>query len=198
MTSRKRRAELLGKALDILIEQPGGLPASVVLERISQRNGLSEDELHRNSSHPMRRFEELIWMGTIAPAKAGWLQNDPEHWMLTDQGKQAYQSCACPEDFTTRAAIRSPQGWMSVYCPETYSFITRTADRLLVESKLLRRIGSRELLAKAFGVKQSLEDVLPLQAAQRYTIPLKLKGSDDLIDYLNSAEANFFEGGHAI
>jgi hypothetical protein len=88
MTSRKRRAELLGKALDILIEQPEGLPASTILERIRESNSLSAEELRAHSSRPLRRFEELVWLGTIAPAKAGWLQNHRECWVLTEEGKR--------------------------------------------------------------------------------------------------------------
>src|SRR5438552_2937697 len=103
MTSRKRRAELLGKALDILIEQPEGLPASIVLERIRGSNGLSEEELCVHSSRPLRRFEELVWLGTIAPAKAGWLLNNRECWMLTEEGKHRYQSSANVEDFIAQA-----------------------------------------------------------------------------------------------
>ena len=74
MISRKRRAELLGQALDILIEQPQGLAASSVLERISTSGALSEVELSAHQSRPVRRFEEDLWLSTIALAKAGWLQ----------------------------------------------------------------------------------------------------------------------------
>ena len=114
MISRKRRAELLGKALEILIEQPEGLPANAVLERISQTNGLNDEEVQARRKRSLRRFEELIWLATIAPTKAGWLLNDPERWMLTEEGKQAYQSCSNAATFSHRAASRSLKGWMSV------------------------------------------------------------------------------------
>ena len=198
MTSQKRRAELLGKALDILIDEPEGLPATKVFERISHSNGLSQEELSARPSHSRRLFEELIWLGTIAPSKAGWLQNDPECWRFTESGKRAYQSCTSPEAFSNRAANRSPQGWMSVHFPETYSVITKTADRLLVESKFLRRIGPRELLVRAFGRTQSWEEVLPLQTPQHYVIPATLSDTNHLLEHLNSTGADFFQGGHAI
>src|SRR2546427_1734338 len=171
MTSRKRSAELLGKTLDILIEQPGGLPAVVVLGRISESGALSEKELRDNPSRPLRRFEEAVWLSTIAPAKAGWLQNDPECWRLTEEGKRAYESCANSEDFIARAAARSSKGWVSVNFPQVYSLLTRGLDRILIESRLARRIGPRELFSRAFGFTASWEDVLPLQASQRYLVP---------------------------
>jgi len=199
MISRKRRAELLEKALDILIEHPQGLPASVLLGRIGDSAALSEEELSAHPTRPLRRFEELVWLSTIAPAKAGWLQNDPECWTLTDEGKRAYHTSVSTEDFIARAAARSSRGWVSVYFPEVYSFITKSADRLLIESRLLRRVGPRELLARTFGFTPSWEEVLPVQAPQRYVVPgVTCNDSADLISYLNSSGVNFAQGGHTI
>jgi hypothetical protein len=199
MISRKRRAELIGKALDILIERPQGLPAPVLLGHIADSGALSDEELSAHPTRPLRRFEELVWLSTIAPAKAGWLQNDPECWMLTDEGKRAYDTSVSTEDFIARAAARSIRGWVSVRFPEVYSFITKSADRLLIESKLLRRVGPRELLARAFGYTPSWEEVLPVQAPQRYVVPgVTCHDSADLISYLNSIGVNFAQGGHTI
>ena len=199
MTSRKRRAELLGQALDILIEQPQGLAASSVLERISTSGALSEVELSAHQSRPVRRFEEDLWLSTIALAKAGWLQNDRECWRLTDEGKKAYQGSAGAEDFLSKAAARSSKGWISVNFPQAYSFMTRSFDRLSIESKLLRRIGVRELLSRAFGLTPSWEDVLPMQAPQRFVVPeIKLDNTADLLNHLRSTGVTFAQGGHAI
>lgn len=199
MISRKRRAQLLEEALHILIEHPQGLPAPVLLGRIEDSAALSEEELSPHPTRPLRRFEELVWLGTIAPAKAGWLQNHPECWMLTDEGKRAYQNSANTEDFIARAAARSSRGWVSVHFPQAYSFITKSADRLLIETRLLRRVGPRELLARTFGFTPSWEEVLPVQTPRRYVVSgITWKDSADLINYLNSTGANFAQGGHAI
>jgi hypothetical protein len=196
MTSRKRRAELLGKVLDILIEQPEGLPASIVLERIRESNALSEDELQAHPSRPLQRFEELVWLGTIAPAKAGWLQNDRERWMLTEEGKHQYQSCASVEDFITQAASQSRKGWVSAHFPESYSIISKAGERLLIESRLLRRVGPRELFGRSFGFTPSWEDVLPLQTPQQYVVPnVTFHDAADLLNHLNT---DTVRGGHAI
>lgn len=199
MTSRKRRAELLGKALDILVEQPNGLPSSLVLERISASGGLSQVELSSRQSRPLRRFEEVVWLSTIAPAKAGWLQNDRECWKLTDEGKQAYQSSTGADDFISRAAARSSRGWIAVNFPQAYSFLTRSFDRISIETKLVRRIGVREIMSRAVGATPSWEDVLPVQAPQRYLVPdLMLNDAADLLNYLESTGEKFAQGGHAL
>ena len=196
MTSRKRRAELLGKALDILIEQPEGLPASTILERIRESNSLSAEELRAHSSRPLRRFEELVWLGTIAPAKAGWLQNHRECWVLTEEGKRRYQSSANVEDFIAQAASRSRKGWVSAHFPESYSFISKAGERLSIEFRLLRRVGARELFGRSFGFTPSWEDVLPLQAPQRHVVPnVTFNDAADLVNHLNSDSVR---GGHAI
>src|SRR5712691_667812 len=187
MTSRKRRAELLGKALDILIEQPEGLSASTVLERIRESNALSEEELRAHPSRPLRRFEELVWFGTIAPAKAGWLRNDRDCWMFTEEGKHRYQSCANVEDFIAQAASRSRKGWVSAHFPESYSLISKAGERLLIESRLLRRVGAWELFGRSFGFTPSWENVLPLQTPPRYVVPdVTFNDAADLLNHLNS------------
>ena len=170
-----------------------------MLERISTSGALSEVELSAHQSRPVRRFEEDLWLSTIALAKAGWLQNDRECWRLTDEGKKAYQGSAGAEDFLAKAAARSSKGWISVNFPQAYSFMTRSFDRLSIESKLVRRIGVRELLSRAFGLTPSWEDVLPMQAPQRFVVPeIKLDNTADLLNHLRSTGVTFAQGGHAI
>jgi hypothetical protein len=199
MTSRKRRSELFGKALDILIEQPHGLAAPAVFQLINERDALTEEELTTKPSRSLRRFEELVWLSTVAPAKAGWLRNDPECWMFTDEGKRKFQALGNAEEFISRAAAQSAKGWLSVQFPEVYSFLGKTAERLKIEFKLLRRVGVRELLARTFGLAPSWEEVLPVQAPQRYVVPgVTWDDSSALLSYLNATGANFAQGGHAI
>lgn len=199
MTSRKRRSELFGRALDILIEQPHGLAAPTVLQLINERAALTEEELTTHPSRSLRRFEELVWLSTIAPAKAGWLRNDPECWMFTDEGKRKFQALGNTEEFISRAATRSAKGWLSVQFPEVYSRLSKAGDRLKIEIKLLRRVGARELLARTLGLAPSWEEVLPVQAPQRYVVPnLTCDDSAELLSYLNSTGVKFAQGGHAI
>lgn len=199
MTSRKRRSELFGRALDILIEQPQGLAAPTVFQLINEKGALTEEELTTHPSRSLRRFEELVWLSTIAPAKAGWLRNDPECWMFTDEGKRNFQALGNTEEFISRAATRSAKGWLSVQFPEVYSRLSKAGDRLKIEIKLLRRVGARELLARTLGLAPSWEEVLPVQAPQRYVLPsLSCDDSAELLSYLNSTGVNFSQGGHAI
>src|SRR6185503_20896481 len=99
MTSRKRRSELFGRALEILIEQPHGLAAPAVFQLIKESGAVSEEELTTHPSRSMPRFEELVWLSTVAPAKAGWLQNDPQCWMFTDEGKRQFHTVSCTQEF---------------------------------------------------------------------------------------------------
>jgi hypothetical protein len=199
MTSRKRRSELFGRALDILIEQPHGLAAPVVLQLINESGALTEEELTTHPSRSLRRFEELVWLSTIAPTKAGWLRNDPACWMFTDEGKRKYKALGNTEEFISRAAARSAKGWLSVQFPEVYSFLGKAADRLKIEFKLLRRVGGRELLARTIGLAPSWEETLPVQSPQRYVVPgITCPDSSELLSYLNDAGVKFAQGGHAI
>ncbi len=138
MISRKRRAQLLEKALHILNEHPQGLPAPVLLGRVGDSVALSAEELSTHPTRPLRRFEELIWMGTIAPAKAGWLQNDSDRWMFTNECQRAHRNSGSTEKFVARAATRSLRGWVSVYSPEAHFFVTKASRRLMMESKVSR------------------------------------------------------------
>ena len=199
MTSRKRRSELFGRTLEILIEQPHGLAAPEVFQLIKESGAVSEEELTTPPSRSMPRFQELVWLSTIAPAKAGWLQNDPECWMFTDEGKRQFRAVSSAEEFISRAASQSAKGWLSVQLPELYSFLGKSADRLMTEFKLLRRVGGRELLARTIGLTPSWEDALPVQSPQRYVMPgLSFASSSELQDYLNAAGVSFAKGGHAI
>lgn len=197
MMTRKRRAELLHKAFEILLAHPDGLAPQDVLEQIEESVPLTESE--KSPSKSLRRFEEIVWLGTIAPAKAGWLRNDQELWLVTEEGQRAYARFQDPEQFLSEATRHSRRGWMSVQFPEFYSFATKTADQLRMEYKLIRRVGPRQLLGKGLRPTASWQEALPLQKPQRFQLHgLAFSRIEELVNHLDSTGATYMKGGHTI
>jgi hypothetical protein len=199
--NRKRRAELIRKAFEILIPHEDGLPPKTVLERIAESLSPAESEApsHR-SARPLRGFEEVVWAATIAPAKAGWLRNDRVRWLVTEEGQRAYARFQDPEEFIAQAVRLSRRGWVSVQFPNFYRFATRTADQLLMDYKLIRRVGPRQLLGKAMGGgTRPWQEVLPLQKPQRLRVPEQsFRNAEEIQSHLDSLGASYMEGGHTI
>lgn len=197
--SRKRRAELLRRAFDILREHPNGLPASAVFERIERSFPLTESERSATHSSPWRLFEEVVWLGTIAPAKAGWLRNDLERWLITEEGWRAYDKFQDPEEFMARAGKLSWKGWASVRFPQFYSLTSKTIDRLIIEYKLIRRVGLRQLFGYRVGGTASWREVLPLQKPRRVVIPGPgFSSAAEILGHLDSKGLTYAQGGHTI
>lgn len=197
--TRRRRAELLRKAFEILITHPEGLAPGDVLSRIGESLALSESEQRTDPSRSLRSFEEVVWLGTIAPAKAGWLHNDDERWLVTEEGERAYARFQDPEEFLREASKRSGRGWVSVQFPNFYSFATKTADQLIMEYKLIRRVGPRQLLGKGLAGSAPWQEVLPLQKPQRFLLPeLAFSRMEDILAHLDSKGAAYLKGGHTI
>ncbi|MGB9179813.1 MAG: hypothetical protein WCB68_11260 [Pyrinomonadaceae bacterium] len=199
MMSRKRRAELIRRAFDILLEYPDGLPPKNVLERIGETFPLTESELSAHPSRPLRSFEEVVWIGTIAPAKAGWLRNDDERWRLTEEGERACQQFRDPEEFVAEASKHSRKGWASVKFPAFYSLATKTFDKLRIEYRLIRRIGPKQLFGMSVGATAPWQQVLPLQKPQRFCVKdANFKDAQEIVAHLDSAGAKYSQGGHTI
>jgi hypothetical protein len=191
---------LIRKAFEILIPYRDGLPPKTVLERIAESLSTSESEARTHGSRPLRSFEEVVWLATIAPAKAGWLRNDRVRWLVTEAGERAYAEFQDPEEFIAQAIRLSRQGWVSVQFPNLYRFATRTADQLIMDYKLIRRVGPRQLLGKALGGgTRPWQEVLPVQSPQRYRLPeLDFGNEEDIQRHLDSLGAPYMEGGHTI
>ena len=71
ITSR-RVGELQRGVFKILVDQPDGLPAKEVLQRLEAVVPPSDFEKSNYPKHPnIRRFEKIARFSTIAPVKAG-------------------------------------------------------------------------------------------------------------------------------
>jgi hypothetical protein len=72
--SRTRRGELVRGVFTILLPHPDGLPAKLVLERLSTVVPPTSFEQSTYPKRPgIRRYEKIVRFSTIAAVKAGWL-----------------------------------------------------------------------------------------------------------------------------
>lgn len=196
---RKRRELLIAKMVEVLFEHREGLPFAAILDEVEKSVTLTAAESAADSRKPdLRAFEDILWLGTIAPAKAGWLRNDNNHISLTEEGRRAFVGYGDPAKLVAAAASRSIRGRLSMNLPRGYKKAARALDQLLIEYRLLRRVGLRQLLGMTLGNSQGWEDVLPMQTPQRFMVDLNLTTGADLAPYLDSIGVNYFEGGHTI
>lgn len=100
--TRKRTAELLRKVFEILLEFPEGLQAKDVLQRVAQALPPSDFEKGNVASGTLR-FDKVVRFSTIPAVHAGWLFKDKGRWIVTEDGKQAFQRLKDPEAFGREA-----------------------------------------------------------------------------------------------
>lgn len=102
--TRRRSGELLRGVFQILLDEPEGLPAKEVLQRLESLVPPTDYErAHYAKTPTARRFEKIVRFSTIGPVKAGWLVKNKGYWSLTDEGKRAYGRFTDPEQFRREA-----------------------------------------------------------------------------------------------
>lgn len=110
-STKRRQGELVRKAFQILLDHPDGLRAGDVLKQMAEQLELTEHEKSPYASTPgVRRFDKIVRFSTIVHVKAGWLVKTKGLWVLTDEGRAAYQRYPDPEQFQ-REAIRLYREW---------------------------------------------------------------------------------------
>lgn len=103
--TRKRVGEIVRAVFGILLQHSEGLRAKDVLARLEQSLTLSEFEKSDYPKHPgIRRFEKTARFATIAPVKAGWMIKNKGRWILTEEGKAAFQKFHDPEELAKKAS----------------------------------------------------------------------------------------------
>lgn len=194
--NRQRRTELATRMFQLLYEHPAGLSMEGIVAQLEESVPLTAAERRPHHVQASRSaFEEALWTGTIAPAKAGWLENKRGHLSLTTEGRAAFRNIG--DRFIAEAASRSIKGRLSVTSPGAYRRATGLVDRVLIEYRLARRVGLRQLLGKSEN-GSSWENVLPIQAPQRFKLHENVKNLASVVDNLKSTGLRYFEGGHAI
>jgi len=188
-TKRRHTGVLVRGLFEVLLKHPDGLPIDIAVQSC----------LPRVSNAESRRLGEQLLRGCVAPMKAGWLVMNGSGLVVSQKGKQAFQTYSDPDDFLLRAAQRSLRGWMSVHFPEPYFFLGKLRDQFASEYRVAKRIGIKNLLEKAIGTPASWQEVLPVQAARRINIPnLELTNLDQFLSDLKNDGLASGAGGHAV
>src|SRR5215213_30250 len=191
MQQKKRRhtGVLVRGLFEVLLNHPEGLPINAALQTCVPNGSNSEK----------RRLGEQLLRGCVAPMKAGWLKLNGNGFVVSEEGKLAYQRYSDPDDFILRAGQHSLRGWMSVHFPEQYFFLGKLRDQFASEYRVAKRIGIKNLFEKAIGTPASWQEVLPVQTARRITIPnLELTNLDAFLGELKNNGLAYGAGGHAV
>ncbi|MBN3855677.1 Mrr restriction system protein [Paraburkholderia sp. Ac-20340] len=107
--TRRRTGELLRGLFAILLNHPEGLPAREALVRLEKNVTLSDYEKGEYDSGG-RRFDKIVRFATVDCVKAGWLLKNKGVWVITEEGRTAYEKLQDPEAFY-RLAVKLYQEW---------------------------------------------------------------------------------------
>lgn len=186
---RKETGILVRGLFEVLLHYPEGLPI----------NGALETSLATLSQPNDSRLSEQLFRGCVAPIKAGWLTVNGNSFVLSTEGKRAYEQHTDPDEFLLAAGRQSLRGWISVHFPVPYFMLGKLRDQFVAEYRVVRRVGIRNLLEKAIGTPATWQDVLPVQSARRISIPdINLSSLDLFLDELKLQSLSYSTGGYAV
>src|SRR2546423_9287176 len=178
LKKRKGTGVLVRGLFEVLLDHPEGLPIKAALDTCLARISNSDN------GDP----GEQLLQGCVAPIKAGWLVIDGGSFVVSQEGKLAYQRYSDPDDFLLHAGKHSLRGWMSVHFPEPYFFLGKLRDQFASEYRVAKRIGVKNLFEKAIGTPASWQEVLPVQTARRISVPdLELSDLDSFLSELKNS-----------
>jgi len=133
--TKRRTGELIRGVFKILLDNPEGMAARSVLERLRTTVPPTEFEASTYPKHPdIPRFEKIVRFSTIGPVKAGWLTKDKGQWFLTDPGRKAFEKFTDPELFM-REAGRLYREWASEQPSEVEEAAVADAATTLEEAE---------------------------------------------------------------
>ena len=101
--SMRRKGELVRGVFKILIENPEGLPVKAIMEKLERLVKPTEFEQSNYPGTTVRRYDKIIRFSTITSVKAGWLVKSKGEWMITAEGRKAYEKFTDPEEFSKQA-----------------------------------------------------------------------------------------------
>ncbi len=113
----KRRGEMLRGIFKILMDEPNGMRAKDILQKLETEVPPTEYERGTYEKSNVRRYEKLARFHTIATVKAGWLQKEKGLWSLTDEGRKAFETYTNPEEFD-RKALSLYRKWAEEQTPD--------------------------------------------------------------------------------
>lgn len=192
-TKRRHLIANVQRVFGVLVNHPEGLSGKALWEQLAVSQLGSRDG---NSQNNVPSFEELSF-ACIGPIKAGWLQITGNRWILSDEGKHAYEQFTDPKQLLTEAGKRSAQGWLAVHFPRAYATAGKTKDQITSEVKTIRRVGFSRLVKETLGKQQHWKEVLPIQSPRTLNIS-SISTSHTVLDYLTYRNIQYQEGSHAI
>jgi len=100
----RRTGEIVRSIFEVLMKHPEGLAAREVLEAVEKKLPLTEFEKGCYPNRPdVRRFEKIARFSTISPVKAGWIEKQKGHWIITEEGRAAFKQYYDPAEFMSEA-----------------------------------------------------------------------------------------------
>src|SRR5436305_15052581 len=101
--TRQRTGELLRGLFKILLDHPEGLQARDALRELAAKVPPTEHEkgIYKTGG---RRYDFVVRFGTVDCVKAGWMVKSKGRWLVTDEGKRAWETYKEPDEFCRRAA----------------------------------------------------------------------------------------------
>lgn len=98
--SKRRNGEFLRVVFKLLWNEQDGIQGRDILDHVGQTMDLTEYEKGFYPSAPNSlRFEKIVRFATIALVKAGWLAKAKGYWILTEDGRDAFNTYKDPEGF---------------------------------------------------------------------------------------------------
>jgi restriction system protein len=99
----RRIAEFLRVVFIRLWQERAGLPVGDILLYVPEAIPLTDYETGALPSTHTPRYERAIRLAAGPYVKAGWLEKNKDHWLLTDEGKRACKSFSTAESFYQEA-----------------------------------------------------------------------------------------------
>ncbi|MCC6500555.1 MAG: restriction endonuclease [Anaerolineales bacterium] len=99
----QRTSELIRKLFEILMSKPEGMRAKEALDALQNAVQLTEYEKGQFASGQGIRFVRIVRFATIDFVKAGWLLKEKGWWLVTEDGKKAFQQYKEAEQFYREA-----------------------------------------------------------------------------------------------
>ncbi len=107
----RRGGEMMRAVFEVLYDAPEGMSSRRIFERVERILPPTDFEKSPYPKQPkVRRYENLIRFQSISSVKAGWLVKNKGQWLLTDDGRKAFDTFKDPEEFQ-REAIRLYKEW---------------------------------------------------------------------------------------
>lgn len=190
INKKQQLAESVRGVFQVLMQHPEGLSTKDLWERLNQ---ILNQQSEANPS-----FEEVSF-ACVGPIKAGWLVVNHHWWLLSPEGKKAYEDYRDPRRLMTEAGKRSSQGWLAVHFPRAYSTAGKTKDQVTSEVRTARRVGVSRLLKQAFGKTTPWQEVLPIQSPRTISLAgIDFPSGESLVNYLRGVGVPYSEGAHTI